>query len=352
MKILLAENSFTGAYGSFRTFFDEIELAFKRMEHKVFRADNVQDLETVYNHHAVDFSLGIGRYSFLSEGQPLCEKYRLPHYQWIIDSPMKMPCYTGENFVPVFIDRQFIEMYDDPPENYLCLPLGIEIDENESVGDKRENGIIFAGQVKSTDALRDEIMQSRQRDILESFINLMTENLDASFILQYKKFLANNELDDKEEFFRLANSYLRSVKRATILQRINDFPLILVGDISEKSILQKNNVLHFGKVSYENLHEIFSRYTHVLHISPNFSACIHDRILRGLNAGCNVIAEGNEVLRKIFGDTLTYFDYKTFSGEIPHISHELNTKVREILRCFSWENILISVIGHYRKIRR
>ena len=352
MNFLLAVNPFDGAYGSFRTFFDEIERALKRMGHKVFRADNIHDLETVYNHHAVDFSLGIGRYSFLSEGLQLCEKYRVHHYQWIIDNPMKMTNCFGKYFVPVFIDREFIEMYDDPPEIYLCLPLGIEIDDNKSADIKHQNGIIFAGQVKSTDALRDEIAQSRQRYILENFINLMTNNLDTSFILQYRNFLADNQPDDKEEFFRLANSYLRCIKRANILQRINDFPIILAGDIAEKSILQKNNVIHLGKVSYENLHEIFSHYTHVLHISPNFSACIHDRILRGLNAGCYIVAEGNELLRQTFGGTFTYFDYGTFSGEIPHVSRESISKAREILKRFSWENILLSVIEHYHKMRR
>lgn len=352
MKILIAENSFDGAYCSFRTFFDEIERAIKRMGHKVFRADNVRDLETVYNRHTVDFSLGIGKYSFLPEGQPLCEKYMKPHYQWIIDSPMKMPGIAGEYFVPVFIDREFAEMYDEPPENYLWLPLGVELDGNESVGSKRENGIIFAGQVKSIDALRDEIMQSRQRNIIWRFINAMTSNLDASFILRYKKFVADNEPDDREEFFRLTNSYIRSVKRVNILQRINHFPLILAGDISEKSILQKHNVLYIGKVPYDNLHEIFSHYTHALHISPNFSVCIHDRILRGLKAGCNVIAEENKVLRTVFGGTLTYFGYATFNGEIPHISHEAITKAREVLKFFSWDNILLSVIEHYHKMGR
>ena len=354
MKIILAENSFTGAYGSFSIFFDEIECALKRMNHEVFRAYNVRDLESVYNHHAVDFSLSIGKYNFFSDDQLLCEKYRTPHYQWIIDNPMKMPDFTGENFVPIFIDREFIEMYDNPPKNYLCLPLGIEINESEEdpADNNRVNGIIFAGQVKSIDALKDEIMQSRQLNIIEKFIKLAAENLDASFILQYKKFLADNEPYDEEEFFRLANSYLRSMKRVTILQRINKFPLILAGDIFEKSLLQKNNVIHLGKVSYENLHEIFSHYTHVLHISPNYSACIHDRILRGVKAGCNVVADGGEVLRKIFGGALTYFDYRTFNGEIPNVSHKSLTKAREILKCFSWERVLLSIIGHYRKLRR
>ena len=352
MNILIAENSFTGAYCSFRVFFDEIEHALKRMGHNVFRTDNVTDLEAMYNNHAVDFSLGIGRYSFLSEGQLLCEKYRTPHYQWIIDNPMKIPLSTGENLVPVFIDREFPEMYDKPPEKYLWLPLGVELDGNESAGLTRKNGIVFAGQVKSTDTLMDEIMQSPQRNSIMSFIKLMTGNLDTSFIKQYKKFLADNDPDDKSEFFRLANSYIRAVKRVYILRRINDIPLVLAGDISEKSILQKNNVVHVGRVSYEELHEIFSRYTHVLHISPNFSACIHDRILRGVSAGCSIIAERNEVLSEFFGGTLVYFKYGTFSGEIPNVSHESITKARENLKCFSWENILMSVIRHCHKMRR
>ena len=350
MKILLTVNTFSGAHGSFQTFFDEIEYSLKNLGHEVFRGDNIHTALTICERHTPDFSLGIGKYNFIVDGKLLCEIYKKPHYQWIIDNPLKMPRFSAENFTPIFIDREFVELQDPPPKNFLCLPLGIKVEENNLTKDTRLPGIIFAGQVKNLVELRNEIAYSRQSELVEKFLNVMTKNLNSSFILQYKNFLADNFLDDEEEFFRLTNSYLRALKRVLVLKSIRQYPLILAGEIAEKSILQKPNVIYVGEVSYSELSELFSRYTHVLHISPNFSACIHDRILQGLKAGCQIIAEKNSVLRKTFGDVLNYFDYKNFEEKkLTKIHAENYETINKILAKFDWKEILTTVIENYQE---
>lgn len=350
MKILLTDNVFLGAHGSFRIFFDEIECALKHLGHKVFKANDVSEALAICEQYAPDFSAGIGKYNYIIDGKFLCEVYGKPHYQWIIDNPLKMPRFSAEEFTPIFIDREFLEIYEPPPRNFLFLPLGIKFVEKNLAESDRLRGIIFSGQVKDLTRLREKIRRHRQSTLIEQFINFMENHLDLSFILQYKKFLAENTLADAEEFFRLANSYLRSFKRVFVLERIQKYPLILAGDIAEESLLKKHNVVCVGEVPYGELPELFSRYTHVLHISPNFSACVHDRILRGLNAGCRIIAESNRLLRQTFGDVLTYFNYNDFDEKAITESPAGNIgATNKILSQFDWTRILTAVIEDYQR---
>ncbi|MBQ6776654.1 MAG: hypothetical protein IJP53_09365 [Synergistaceae bacterium] len=345
MKILLTENSFSGAHGSFRIFFDEIEYSLKTSGYTVYRADNVIQAASIYEQYRPDFSIGIGKYNFLVDEKLLCELYTTPHYQWILDNPLKLPCYSSKNFTPVFIDREFAELYNPAPERFLWLPLGINTEYKATTTDRRP-GIVFAGQVKNIMALQEQINQSSQRAIIEKFLKMVSSNLDASFIMQYKNFVATNKPANVDEFFRLTNSYIRCLKRIAILDKIEHYPLVLAGSIEEKKILQKKNVIHVGEIPYSELTEFFSRYTHVLHISPNFSACIHDRILRGLQAGCQVITEENEILHKTFGNSILYFGYKNFNENILMDGHQ----VRNIdFMPFSWEKILALIIKDYHE---
>ena len=131
-----------------------------------------------------------------------------------------------------------------------------------------------------------------------------------------------------------------------VLENIKQYPLILAGEIAEESILQKPNVIYVDDVPYS---ELFSRYMHVLHISPNFSACIHDRILRGLKAGCQVIAEENFVLRQTLGNVLSYFDYKNFEEKkLAGVHTENYETINKILAHFDWKEILTTVIENYQ----
>ena len=348
MKILLIENSFSGAHDSFKKFFFEIKLSLENLGHKIFCAYNVQEALSVCKQHEPNFSLGIGKYKFLVNGKLFCDVYGIPHYQWIVDNPMKMPQYSSKNFTPIFIDGEFAEIYEPKPKNFLLSPLGIVKDENNPVKN-RKLAIVFAGQVKNLSSLQVEIQRSDQRNLIEKFLSDALRRLDDSFIVRYKEFLSKNEINDLEEFFRLTNSYLRCFKRISVLMKIQQFPLVLVGNIAEESLLRKPNVIHIGEVSYSELHKLFLKYTHVLHISPNFSACVHDRILRGLVAGCQVIAEENSVLRVIFGDTLTYFRYKNFDERLFKTNNENLKVATKILKRFEWENILASVIEDYRR---
>lgn len=350
MKILLIENSFLGAHGSFQKFLSEMEHALEKLGHRVFRAQDIQKIVAVCEQHEPNFSLGIGKYKSLIDEQLICDLYEIPHYQWIIDNPLKMPQYSSKNFTPIFIDREFVELYEPKPKNFLWYPLGIADDEDNYIKN-REHGIVFAGQVKNLSSLQAEIHRSNQRKFIEKFLSDLLQNLDNSFIVHYKNFLLKNEIVDREEFFRLTNSYLRCFKRLKILNKIQKCPLILAGNIAEESLLLKPNVIYLGDVSYSDLNKLFSKYTHVLHISPNFSACIHDRILRGLVAGCQVIAEENLVLREIFGNGLIYFRYKNFDErflEVGQGDKRLVTTAK-ILKRFEWKNILTAIIDDYRR---
>lgn len=350
LNILLTDNVFSGAHGSFRIFFDEIECALKILGHEVFRANNVADAVSICKKYAPDFSAGIGKYNYMIDGKLLCELYGKPHYQWIIDNPLKMPRLSAEQFTPIFIDREFLEMYEPPPRNFLFLPLGIKLAENKPAENNRLRGIVFSGQVKDLARLRDKIRRHRQSMLIERFLNFMENHLNLSFIVQYKKFLAENALASAEEFFRLTNSYLRSFKRVFVLKRIQSCPLILAGDIAEESLLKKPNVVCIGEVPYAELPALFLRYTHVLHISPNFSACVHDRILRGLNAGCRIITEENLLLRQTFGDVLTYFDYNDFDEKTITENYAGNIgATNKILSQFAWTRILTAVIENYQR---
>lgn len=349
MRILLLENSFAGAHGSFQKFLSEIKFSLENLEHEVFLVNSIQEASSVCKQYEPNFSLSIGKYNFLVNGKLFCDVYGIPHYQWILDNPMKMPQYSSKNFTPIFIDGEFAEIYEPKPKNFLLSPLGIVKNENNHVKN-REQAIVFAGQVKSLSSLQVEIRRSSQRNLIEKFLSDALDELDDSFIVRYKKFLSKNEINDSEEFFRLTNSYLRCFKRISVLVKIQRLPLVLAGNIAEESVLRKPNVINVGEVTYSELHKLFLKYTHVLHISPNFSACVHDRILQGLAAGCQVIAEENSVLRAIFGDTLTYFRYKNFDECLFKTNDNENLKAATgILKRFEWENILSSVIEDYRR---
>ena len=345
MRILMIDNNFHGAYGSFNVFLDEIERSLVKNMHTVRRARNISEAISIYESVRPDFSIGIGKYLMYVENEALCDLYNVAHYQWIVDNPCKTaPSKKLERFVPIFIDREFPLMWPWKLEKYLCLPVGFERPASENLS-QRKRGILFSGQIKNLELLREEINSSSQKKLLLKFLNVTLANLQDSFIMQYQRFLKENTVGDETELFRLANSYVRCLKRIKVLQSIREYPLILAGNIQNNDLVKRPNVVCLGEIPYIETLTLFSEYEFVLNVSPNFSFCIHDRILRALSAGSKVITDRNPTIVEFFGERLNYFDYgRLVESDMLRKRDFEKYEIDKILAQFEWQNLLNVII--------
>ncbi len=356
MNIMLIDSNFHGANDSFTCFIREIREALLNIKHNVYLVTTEEDIHNVYQHKNIDFSLGIGKYPLYNKKYALCDFYNKLHYQWIIDNPLKIKCPVNiKNLIPILIDQEFIMLHKTNGRKPLYLPLGVSLKKNKTEElQYRKKGVVFSGQVKDLSILAQKINANEFANGIWHFINDYCVNLDESYIktlVSYLKLIPNKYRTD---FFSLTNSYIRSYKRHFVLNKINRFPLILIGEIPGV-LLNKENVCYLGKLTYQNSNMVFAKYTHVLNISPNYSYCLHDRILRALSAGCHVISDYIPIAEQQFGNFYRSFKYRDLATNDFMLDSMFEEEIKDrekypnYLQNYCWESLLQLICEDYKR---
>ncbi len=351
-NILVIDNNFSGAYGSLNCFVQEIVCALKKMKQNVFFARTVLEAVNLYNNNNIDFSIGIGKYLFYLEGQPLYELYKKRHYQWIIDNPLKVQIDTKSNYIKyILIDKMFQYCMGETKNPFLYLPLGIPEFRMENNLEK-EYGIIFSGQIRDSNKIFGEISMSEKKQEIIELLDRLTSNLDLLYIPELMVCLEKFSLCEREKIFSLTNSFLRAYKREKVLNSIRDIPVFIIGE-NRSSVLSKNkNISMLGKVSYYASFKLMARYMFSINIEPNFSCGFHDRILRSAISGSVVITNYGQIQQKILKNDVIFYNYTELDmikNQVKEMQKdemiEMGKRLaKKISFYFAWEKILKIVI--------
>jgi len=358
MRILVLGNNFNGAYGSLKCFSEEMAKAFSKIGCETFLTYTVNEAVKIINSNTIDFSIGIGKYSFFCDGVPLYELFQVRHYQWIIDNPKKISIDVKSKFVKyILIDKLFSECISNTANAFMFLPLGVPDKSDHNIVDQtKEEGVVFAGQIRDSNRLYEMIKGHKYSDSIIEAVDGIVSDLDYPFILGLKRITCDMPEECIEDVFSLSNSFVRAYKREKTLGAINEYPVAIVGEVESDKLVEKKNVKLFGKKGYYEAISIIKKYSFCINIEPNFNAGFHDRIIRAIQNGGLLITNDGTIQRDIFGDKLLYFKYSSLEDiccQILNISPEQIAQKTaagaEIVdEFFSWKKILSCVIADFK----
>lgn len=359
-SILVFDNNFFGAYGSLKCFIQEIVCALKKLNQNVLLVSTVSEAVNLYNNGNIDFSIGIGKYLFFLDGQPLYELYKKRHYQWVIDNSLKVQIDTQSHYIKyILIDRMFQYCMGKTKNSFLYLPLGIPEFKIENTLDK-DYGIVFSGQIRDSNKIFDDILMSTKRREITELLDRFTSNLDLSYIPELMRNIENFSLDERVMIFSLTNSFLRAYKREKVLSSIKNIPVSIIGENRSRVISNNKNIKILGKASYYDTVKIMARYMFNINIEPNFNCGFHDRILRSVTSGSIIITNYGQIQQQILKNDVIFYDYanldmiesKVRNMHKNEMFEMRNRLAKKISSCFVWEKILEIVICDFRRIKQ
>lgn len=349
MNILVLYNDFDGAYGSLEVFQYELIDSITGQD-RVYISRSVGDTETICANVKIDFSIGIGEFQQFSDGIPIYETTQVPHYQWLIDNPLKMNIDLHSTLITyILINRDFIYNLGRCCNAPIYIPLGFNT-LNASIDDK-DYGIVFSGQIKNVSLNKeDNIFKKYYGNKVWDFLDMCDCTHGVPFEKTFQECFKEYPLNEKKIIFRYLNSYYRALKRKKVLQSITDYPIYILGDVFDEEIRRQRNVSLVGKVTYVEVWNIISKYMFSLNISPNFGDSIHDRIIRSICYGTIPVSEGGEWCRSLLGESMMYYSYKNLADmerlmisctkdEYKKRIFDLQDKVEQ----FRWENAILKI---------
>ena len=361
MKILIIDNQFNGAYGSLKKFVIEIAYEFRKMGHTVYLTKEMSEAIAIYQLKTIDFSLGLGKYNYYSDGRALYDIYKIMHYQWIIDNPYKMQIDVNSKFIKyIMIDKMFEKCVLPVQNRILIQPLGVadDIVRREETSN-RIRGIVFSGQIKNVNDIYADISVHRFKKKIIQVIDSVMEHLDVPYITVFNERMKAWVDDNKREVFRLSNSYIRAYKRTRVITQIKQYPIYLIGEVHNKEITTKANVTLVGSVKYERVFDRMREYMFSLNIEPNFNTGFHDRALRTVLNGNILITNLGSEQEKFYGRNAIYYKYTDIDeierninqwqeNDIVHSRKVLEKKVRKY---FGWDVVLGRIIKEFKEKR-
>lgn len=310
--VLLQDNGFI-AYESFNVFYSYISKALQSKNHKVWSCKNLAQAVELLETKKIDCTFNIGKYMFIQDEKKLYEKYNIPHFNWIVDNPLKMNIDTcSRQIFYIFIDKEFVKLCPDlDARQQMFLPLGTSLG---IAGDKanKDMDIIFTGQIKDINTIYEEIkdMPLKQRNIAETIIEAMLGDLDESFIQLYIGKTNSLNVDEKRRIFKVTNSFIRAYKRIKVIESIKEHTVTIFGKVEATHIAKQKNIICKPVVAYNELPGLFGRSKLALNITPNFNYSCHDRIINAIAMGSVAITDSNAYLSSIFKNEQDIAFYK------------------------------------------
>lgn len=345
MNILLLYNKFNGANGSFQVFQDEIAEAVAKYD-KVYVSHDVNVTQKLCEEINIDFSIGIGVFNQYKDKRPIYDVVNIRHYQWIIDSPLKINLDTeSKRVIYICINKDFSFSMGNVKNAPLFMPLGYKAYSSRTSVEKKR-GIVFCGQIKDESITYDCLYNSCRKSV-NLFMEEYRNNLDYSFEKMFFSYFSELPLATQKQIFRPLNSYFRALKRKLVLRSINDYPVYVLGEIFDKDISSQKNIHFLGKYDYSKIWSIVSDFEFSLNVDPNYYDAIHDRIIRSISCGTIPATVENNWCKCIFGDSAIYYNYNELNkiesrlescNSMDYVERLLELQNRE--KIFLWENII------------
>lgn len=360
VNILILDNSFRGAYGSFGLFLREIGTALEAMGHRVAVSRSAPESAHVLERESVDFSLGIGRFGQFLDGEPLYDVLGVHHYQWIVDCPYKMALDDRSAFVKyVFIDAGFSQVAPKLKRAPLTLPLGVPVASlsKDPISSSRGE-IVFAGQIRDTSRIVAEIQANKRRAEIMAAIDYCVGNMDLPFLQNYRSATAGMPEKIQANMFGPVNSFVRAYKREYVISHITGRQISVIGEVSSPAVLSRRNVRLLGKLPYADAFARIRGYRYALNVEPNFNEGWHDRVLRAPSCGTLPVTNrrvdtGED--RCLQDDMVTYdycsvdeIDDRLDALSVVDVDARLDRLKDMIGRRYGWPTVLSRII-HDRK---
>ena len=354
MNALIIDNNFNGAYGSFYIFLNEIIKALRNMEISCFYVSSTIEAVDVYKKHNIDFSIGIGQYRNYYNDIPLYEVYKTIHFQWQIDNPLKNQIDFKSIYIQyLVISQDFLSLMKSTRRTPIFIPLGFDGEYINSNFDDQVDGVVFCGQIKSLSDLKDKMQESKYFKIISEITNRVMYNNNTYFIKEMLNFGIDKWDKESLECFSIANSYLRAWSRVTVITSIKKYPVYIIGDVNEPSVMMQNNIHFIGKRTYKDTLRLLSRFKYSLNISPNYRGCLHDRCLRSIVAGTYVINNFDEFVHETFKGSVFSFKYDESLKKLDEYFFTFNEikrkeailKSQQYAQKYNWISILKYIIN-------
>lgn len=350
LNILCLNNNFYGSYESSQIFHVELAAAFRNIGAKVFEAADWQSAENICKVAPLNFSVSFGKY-FYATDDFFYNKYKIPHYQWVSDNPLKMNLDTTSGLITyIFIDEEYVKMLSSLANECLILPLGF-LEKNFQPFDKKRRGILFPCKIRNLKSVWRDIQESSVAKLVKDF--LFDYELDDSYISSLSRFFEQKEIicpATRILIFRLSNEFLRVKKRLTILNSLSDYSIYVAGEDYQNVLRRPSNVTFLPPIKYANLVEVMKSFRFVVNVDPNYHACIHDRFVRAVGAGCVCLTNQNFVMQRWNANTYTFDDKSDINDLIQKVSGDVEGNFFRQLNCikkFSWEESAKKIVAQY-----
>jgi len=318
LNVLCLNNNFHGSYESNQVFHQELVSAFKNIGANVFEANDWQSAEKICNDVDVNFSMSFGKY-FYQQDDFFYNHYKIPHYQWISDNPLKMNLDTSSKLLTyIFIDEEYKKIIPQV-ENFLILPLGFP-EKNFVNFSKRPDEILIPCKIRNLNELWRTISDSSYCDLIREF--LFDYNLDDSYITAITNFFEKKNICNEEEkiiIFRLSNEFLRVQKRLSVINSLFDYKIYIAGEDYQNALSSPDKVEFILPIKYSNLVETMQNFKIVVNIDPNYHACIHDRFIRAVGSGCVCLTNQNLVMQRWNKNVYTFDGKKNLNDLVQQI---------------------------------
>ena len=350
LNVLCLNNNFYGSYESSQVFHKELMMAFENIGVRVFESSDWKSAERICSDVAIDFSISFGKYFYRTDDF-FYNRYKIPHYQWVSDNPLKMNLDTSSEFITyIFIDEEYVKMISELNNKCLFLPLGFS-EKNFRQFNKRPNKILLPCKIRNLNELWDRISKSQFSALIKEFVS--NYNLDDSYITALTIFFRDKNINDlatKIEIFRLSNEFLRIQKRLSVINSLSDYKIYIAGEDYQNTLRYPKKVEFLPPIQYSNLIDAMQGFKFVVNVDPNYHACIHDRFIRAVGSGCICLTNQNFVMQRWNKDLYTFNGQKNINDLISKINSDDEMTFLNQMRYvkkFSWEKSAEKIILHY-----
>lgn len=361
MRILIMDNDFAGAYGSFGTFLSEIKSALLTMGHEVEVSHSVGDSVGALARGRIDFSIGIGKYEQRLGDFSLYDASGIRHYQWVVDCPYKIDLDTeSDRITYLFIDRDFGLVDWGVRNRPIYLPLGVP-PPSDRTHPKRVAlpGVVFAGQVRDPSSIRMANLAKDGGRKVSQAIDFCLANLSRPFLANFGEFTAGMDGVEKRALFRPVNSFVRAYKRELVISQIKSCPVMVVGEVTSRAVLAQRNVRCIGRLPYVEAFEQMGASGYALNVEPNFNSGRHDRVIRApFHSALPVTNAQVNAVDGLAGTLIEYSynaveDIEVAIGEISgdEWMWRLERLRDEIVRSYAWSVLLQRVVDDFAEVQ-
>jgi len=159
IKILVLNNNFFGSYQSNQVFFNEMICALKNLNIQYFIADTIDKAKNHYINSDIDFSISFSKYFYYDSNIPLYDFFKIPHYQWVSDNPVKMNLDEKSKWINyIFIDNEFELSVKNLKNKPIILPIGFLKSNRLSLDVKKKiDAVLVPCKIRSLEMLATKI---------------------------------------------------------------------------------------------------------------------------------------------------------------------------------------------------